>query len=98
MVIEAQFFAAVDPGLPGDARQHRLAVADQRFTDRLRRELPPMMEREIRLSPTLISPRAWATARLAELPVPHGLRSTRPGFRVVQVRITPFASRCRNIT
>jgi hypothetical protein len=42
-----------------------------------------MIERERLASPTLASPRACSTARFAELPVPQGERSTRPGVALL---------------
>ena len=47
---------------------------------------------------TFTLPRAYSVARLAELPVPQGERSARPGHMVVQVRMEPSASTSRNMT
>ena len=58
----------------------------------------PMIERERNVSPTFARPRACSVARFAELPVPQGERSTRPGHMVVAVRTRPSGSRSRNIT
>ncbi|MBB2712879.1 UNVERIFIED_ORG: hypothetical protein GGE53_004547 [Rhizobium etli] len=58
----------------------------------------PMIDFEVKTSPAFALPRAWSAARLAELPVPQGERSARPGHMVVQVRTVPSASVSRNIT
>ena len=50
-----------------------------------------MIERALNLSPTLACPRAAATARRAELPVPQGERSMRPGAMMVAPFSSPWA-------
>ena len=42
--------------------------------------------------------KGWELGRSHRQYVPHGLRSTRPGFSVVQVLTAPSGSRSRNIT
>ena len=54
-----------------------------------------MMDSWMNSSPTLIWPRACMTASRAEVPVPHGLRSMRPGETITAFRDVgrPCASR-----
>ena len=68
------------------------AAADSGLADHLDEELAADDRARAPMSPTFTAPRACSTARLAELPVPQGERSTRPAFNVVQVRMAPSGS------
>ena len=48
----------------------------------------PMIDSWIIESPTCMAPRACSTAMRAQVPVPHGLRSERPGATMTVLRVT----------